>query len=76
MGTNFLCVCLVYEGERKFGEDRFVGFGGEYMGGEYHERSTILVDGGQHFGVSAVAFDTHEELLWMGNHGVSKFHLF
>ncbi|XP_048478298.1 PAN2-PAN3 deadenylation complex catalytic subunit PAN2 [Plutella xylostella] len=36
---------------------------------EYETRNTVLVDGGDRFGVSAVVFDKNEELIWMGNQG-------
>ncbi|KAJ2948950.1 hypothetical protein O0L34_g5888 [Tuta absoluta] len=36
---------------------------------EYSIRSSVLVDGGDRFGVSAVEFDKFEELVWMGNQG-------
>jgi hypothetical protein len=41
---------------------------------EYSEVHNVLVDGRDRLAVSAVAFDTQEELLWMGNQGVSSFH--
>lgn len=52
----------------EFGEAEY---GVSTEGAEYVERSSILVDGGDTYSVSAVIFDSHEELLWMGNTGVS-----
>lgn len=46
-------------------------FGEEYEGAEFHETHTLLADGGHRFGVSTLVFDTMEELMWMGNQGVS-----
>lgn len=44
--------------------------GGEFMsGGEFQESQSVLVDGGDRFGVSAVIVDRKEELVWMGNSG-------
>lgn len=43
---------------------------------EYELRAGVLVDGGDRFGVSSVVFDKYEELIWMGNQGVSILSLF
>jgi hypothetical protein len=36
---------------------------------EYKQLHSLMVDGGDRFGVSCLCFDT-QELLWMGNQGV------
>jgi len=38
--------------------------------GEFQKLHSVLVDGGDRFGVSAVTFDLSEELIWIGNQGV------
>ncbi|XP_046443074.1 PAN2-PAN3 deadenylation complex catalytic subunit PAN2-like isoform X2 [Daphnia pulex] len=37
--------------------------------GVFSEKSSILIDGGDRFGVSAIHWDLQEELLWVGNQG-------
>ncbi|XP_066994616.1 PAN2-PAN3 deadenylation complex catalytic subunit PAN2 [Anabrus simplex] len=44
-------------------------FGEGYNDAEFQETRSVFVDGGDRFGVSAVAFDQQEELVWMGNQG-------
>lgn len=40
-----------------------------YNVGVFTEKSSILIDGGDRFAVSAVHWDLQEELLWVGNQG-------
>lgn len=35
----------------------------------FTEKSSILIDGGDRFGASAVHWDLQEELIWVGNQG-------
>nr|CAD7411340.1 unnamed protein product [Timema cristinae] len=51
-------------------------FGDSYPEAEFQQTHTILADGGDRFGVCALAFDQQEELLWMGNQGVSSLYSF
>lgn len=37
--------------------------------GVFTEKSSLLIDGGDRFGVSAIHWDFQEELLWVGNQG-------
>lgn len=41
------------------------------MNNEYVLTQRVMADGGDRFGVCALAFDQTEELLWMGNEGVN-----
>lgn len=40
------------------------------MDTEYVQTQCVMADGAERFGIAAIAFDQHEELLWMGNQGV------
>lgn len=66
---------ILYDGDSSFAltDESYVTvnehFTGEYVESEFHERSSIIVDGGENFGVNSLAFDHFEELLWMGNQG-------
>lgn len=39
---------------------------------EYEETQTILTDNCSQYGITATCFDTHENLLWVGNQLVSE----
>lgn len=65
---------LVYDNQN--GNDHYSsGFGTYDMSQtnrEFVEFGAVLADGGERYGVSALTFDSQEELLWMGNEGVSQ----
>lgn len=42
-----------------------------YQQEEFVEVKHTIVDGGDRFSPTACVFDHYQELLWMGNHGVS-----
>lgn len=67
--NEFIVLILVYDVENR--NDAYpASFNIGETVPEYLEMGTILADGGENFGVSTVKFDTHEELIWMGNEGV------
>ncbi len=49
--------------------------GYEYSGdiGQYQELKSSSVYQGEQYGISTVAFDLQEDLLWAGTYGVRKF---
>lgn len=70
------CSILVYDDHTTNGHYSPNSFGTFNIGEtepEYLEIGTVLADGGETYGVSTVRFDSHEELLWMGNQGVNIF---
>lgn len=44
---------------------------GQMIRSEYEETQTILTDSCSQYGITATCFDTHENLLWVGNQLVS-----
>lgn len=71
MNNVLLVVYDAQNGNESYPASNFTTFNIGQSVPEYLEMGTILADGGETFGVSTVRFDTHEELLWMGNEGVS-----
>lgn len=68
-----LCFVVYDESAHVYDEEGcYLPITGQYGDGEYRETQTILADGGDRFGVSSIYFDRQEELLWMGNQGVSN----
>lgn len=63
---------LVYHSQSRTGHysPSFRSFSMGQSDPEYSEFGTVLADGGDRFAVSAICFDSQEELLWMGNAGV------
>lgn len=46
---------------------------GQIIRSEYEETQTVLTDNCSQYGVTATFFDTHENLLWVGNQLVSTY---
>ncbi|XP_041365358.1 PAN2-PAN3 deadenylation complex catalytic subunit Pan2-like isoform X2 [Gigantopelta aegis] len=42
---------------------------GDGGGTDFSQHASVLMDGGGHFGVSTLTFDTRQELVWVGNTG-------
>lgn len=55
-------------------EDMVVPLNFPQQHGEFQRVHSLLVDGGDRYGVSSVTIDLSEELIWVGNQGVRYLH--